>query len=143
MQPWAALIIGFTAGGVYVFASWLILHVLKIDDPLDAGAVHAFCGAWGLIMAAAFAHAPNVRAVYGDAVADGGHGAHRYACHTALIAVCCADLRICAVLADALAFRGAWGLIVLVALRCAQLRICVVLAGVPALCNEWGSIMAV
>jgi ammonia channel protein AmtB len=60
MQPWAALIIGFTGGVVYVFASKL---------------VHAFCGAWGLIMTSGFAHAPNVRAAYSDEVADGGHGA--------------------------------------------------------------------
>ena len=75
MQPWAALIIGFTGGVVYVFASKLVLEVLKVDDPLDAIAVHAFCGAWGLIMTSGFAHAPNVRAAYSDEVADGGHGA--------------------------------------------------------------------
>ena len=81
VQPWAAIIIGFTGGGVYCFASWLIANVLRIDDPLDAGAVHAFCGAWGLLMAAAFAHAPNVERVYGSGVADAGHGAQRYISH--------------------------------------------------------------
>jgi Ammonium Transporter Family len=75
VQPWAAIIIGATAGGVYVFASWFVLHVLRVDDPLDAVAVHCFCGAWGLLTVSAFAHGPNVRAAYGDAVADSGHGA--------------------------------------------------------------------
>jgi ammonia channel protein AmtB len=81
MQPWAALIIGATAGGVYVAASYLILHIMRIDDPLDAGAVHAFCGAWGLLMAAAFAHKPSVRAVYGDEIAEAGYGAPPRAVH--------------------------------------------------------------
>lgn len=74
VEPWAAIVIGFTAGLVYVFAAWFIPNILKIDDPLEAGAVHAFTGAWGLIMAAAFAHKPNVAATYGDAVAEAGHG---------------------------------------------------------------------
>jgi ammonia channel protein AmtB len=75
VQPWAALIIGTTGGAVYVGSSWLVAHVMKIDDPLDAGAVHAFCGAWGLIVAGLFAHGPAVRDAYGDAVAEAGHGA--------------------------------------------------------------------
>ena len=51
MQPWAAIIIGILSGWVYVGASRLMSHVLKIDDPLDAVAVHGFCGAWGLAVA--------------------------------------------------------------------------------------------
>jgi Amt family ammonium transporter len=54
VQPWAAIIIGVTAGAVYVSASGLMSHAFKIDDPLDAVAVHAFCGMWGLVMAACF-----------------------------------------------------------------------------------------
>lgn len=86
LQPWAAIIIGCTAGLVYVFAAWLIPNILKIDDPLEAGAVHAFTGAWGLLMAAAFAHKPNVAAAYSDEVAEAGHGA----CLAALIFDLCA-----------------------------------------------------
>lgn len=74
-EPWAAIIIGITAGAVYVGASKLVAHVLKIDDPLDAVAVHGFCGAWGLLMAAAFADEGNVRVAYSDSMADaGGYG---------------------------------------------------------------------
>ena len=45
-------------------------NVLKIDDPLDAVAVHCFCGAWGLIVAAAFSHTPNYVAAYGGDTSD-------------------------------------------------------------------------
>jgi ammonium transporter, Amt family len=68
--------IGASGGVVYVFASWLIANVLKIDDPVDAGAVHAFCGAWGLLMASAFAHKPFVRDAYSDEIAEAGYGAN-------------------------------------------------------------------
>lgn len=55
VEPWAAIIIGLVSGLVYVIASAFVAHVIKVDDPLDAIAVHAFCGAWGLIAAAGFA----------------------------------------------------------------------------------------
>lgn len=40
--------------------------MLKIDDPLDAAAVHGFCGAWGLLMAACFSWDNNYRVAYAD-----------------------------------------------------------------------------
>ena len=45
---WGALIIGGVAGTVYIFAC-IILDRYKIDDPVEATQVHAFCGAWGLL----------------------------------------------------------------------------------------------
>eukprot|EP00892_Ulva_mutabilis_P012539 jgi/Ulvmu1/9658/UM054_0090.1 len=66
VEPWAGLLIGLLAGFVYVGASKLVSHVLKVDDPLDAAAVHGFTGAWGLIAAALFAHEPNVALAYAD-----------------------------------------------------------------------------
>jgi ammonia channel protein AmtB len=42
---------------VYYCTSKLILLKLRVDDPLDAIAVHAACGAWGMIGSAAFAKA--------------------------------------------------------------------------------------
>lgn len=74
LQPWAGLLIGLLAGFVYVGASKLVSHVLKVDDPLDAAAVHGFTGAWGLIAAALFAHEPNVALAYADMPA-GNYGA--------------------------------------------------------------------
>lgn len=55
VEAWAAVAIGVVAGFIYVGASNFVAHVIKVDDPLDAIAVHAFCGMWGLIAAAAFA----------------------------------------------------------------------------------------
>eukprot|EP01025_Chloroclados_australasicus_P052480 TRINITY_DN611_c0_g1_i4.p1 TRINITY_DN611_c0_g1~~TRINITY_DN611_c0_g1_i4.p1 ORF type:complete len:509 (-),score=85.30 TRINITY_DN611_c0_g1_i4:417-1844(-) len=71
VQPWAAVVIGIISGFVYVGASKLMINILKIDDPLDATAVHGFCGIWGLIAAAAFADKPLVAEAYGDALAYG------------------------------------------------------------------------
>lgn len=73
VQPWAGLLIGLLSGFVYVAASRLVSHVLKVDDPLDAAAVHGFTGAWGLIAAALFAHEPNVALAYPD-MPDGKYG---------------------------------------------------------------------
>ncbi|CAD7696073.1 unnamed protein product [Ostreobium quekettii] len=64
VQPWAALIIGFIGGFVYVASSNFVLHVLKVDDPLDAIAVHAFCGMWGLVAAGSFADDALLRSSY-------------------------------------------------------------------------------
>ncbi|KFM26697.1 Ammonium transporter 1 member 3 [Auxenochlorella protothecoides] len=62
---WAAIIIGLFAGGVYIIASRVNLNLLKIDDPLDAIAVHAGCAVWGMIAGAAFADLGMVEDYYG------------------------------------------------------------------------------
>merc|ERR1711937_409389 len=48
VKPWEAVIIGFVGGGVYQGTSMLIRR-LKIDDVVDAVAVHGACGLWGVI----------------------------------------------------------------------------------------------
>lgn len=53
--PWASLIIGFLGGFVYLAASKTVLYICKVDDPLDAFAVHGACGFWGVMAAALFA----------------------------------------------------------------------------------------
>jgi len=50
---WAAIAIGFVGGLVFLGASAL-LKKLRIDDPIDAFAVHGACGAWGVIAVAVF-----------------------------------------------------------------------------------------
>eukprot|EP00326_Haptolina_ericina_P036091 CAMPEP_0181250950 /NCGR_PEP_ID=MMETSP1096-20121128/46598_1 /TAXON_ID=156174 ORGANISM="Chrysochromulina ericina, Strain CCMP281" /NCGR_SAMPLE_ID=MMETSP1096 /ASSEMBLY_ACC=CAM_ASM_000453 /LENGTH=397 /DNA_ID=CAMNT_0023348463 /DNA_START=1 /DNA_END=1194 /DNA_ORIENTATION=- len=50
---WASIIIGFCAAFIYHGASCL-MRKLKIDDPLDAFAVHGACGFWGLIAVGLF-----------------------------------------------------------------------------------------
>jgi len=62
VYPWAAVLIGFIGGGVYFGSSKLVLNVCKVDDPLDAFAVHGACGFWGclataLLAAPAYAYA--------------------------------------------------------------------------------------
>eukprot|EP01025_Chloroclados_australasicus_P017297 TRINITY_DN187_c0_g1_i2.p2 TRINITY_DN187_c0_g1~~TRINITY_DN187_c0_g1_i2.p2 ORF type:complete len:472 (-),score=79.14 TRINITY_DN187_c0_g1_i2:766-2181(-) len=71
VQPWAACIIGIISGFVYVGASNFVLRVLRIDDPLDACAVHGFCGIWGLFAAATFADGPLMAEVYGNGDVQG------------------------------------------------------------------------
>lgn len=50
-RPYAALIVGLIAGVVYVFTEKLMTK-LKIDDPLNAVAVHLGGGFWGVIACA-------------------------------------------------------------------------------------------
>ena len=51
--PWVAIIISIVAGVFYVFASKAIVN-MKIDDPLDAVAVHLVSGLWGILAAPIF-----------------------------------------------------------------------------------------
>lgn len=67
VHPWAAIVIGIIGGGVYVASSNFMAHVIKVDDPLDAVAVHGFCGIWGLLAAASFADEDLMRLSYGNA----------------------------------------------------------------------------
>jgi len=54
VRPWAAILIGFVSAHVYHAGSCLVKK-LKIDDPLDAFAVHGSCGLWALIAVGLFA----------------------------------------------------------------------------------------
>jgi len=50
---WEALLIGFVGALVFVGTSRLLLR-LKIDDVVDAFAVHGACGLWGMVAAGLF-----------------------------------------------------------------------------------------
>jgi len=65
VQTWAALVIGLIGGTWYVYVSWFVVNVAKVDDPLDAVAVHAGCGIWGLIAVGFFAKTEFVQQVAG------------------------------------------------------------------------------
>mmetsp|Transcript_30419 Transcript_30419/g.76217 ORF Transcript_30419/g.76217 Transcript_30419/m.76217 type:complete len:445 (-) Transcript_30419:211-1545(-) len=54
IDPWAALIIGGIGGVIMQCASKLVLK-LKVDDPLDAFAVHGSSGMWALVATGIFA----------------------------------------------------------------------------------------
>lgn len=56
VEMWAAVCIGLIGGALYVASSRFTLHVLKIDDPLDATPVHMFCGMWGIVAGAFFSN---------------------------------------------------------------------------------------
>lgn len=49
VDPWGACIIGIGSGLIYMMTSHIMLHRLKIDDPVDAFAVHGACGAFGIL----------------------------------------------------------------------------------------------
>jgi len=53
IAPGFSIIIGFIGALVYFGFSRLMLRI-KIDDPLDAAAVHGACGFWGCIAVAIF-----------------------------------------------------------------------------------------
>ena len=52
-MPWAGTVVGTIAGVLYIFFSKL-MTMLRIDDPLDAVAVHMGSGLWGLVAAPLF-----------------------------------------------------------------------------------------
>ena len=51
--PWASILVASIAGVCYVIVSRTMVSV-KVDDPLDAVAVHASSGLWGTIAAPIF-----------------------------------------------------------------------------------------
>lgn len=63
VQPWAAFIIGAIGGLVYALGTRLAI-VCTVDDPIEASAVHGFCGMWGLIAVGFFDNTNGI--FYGD-----------------------------------------------------------------------------
>jgi Amt family ammonium transporter len=61
-KPAEALIIGFVAGILVIFAIETVELRMKIDDPTGAIAVHAGSGLWGVLAAGIFARIPGVDA---------------------------------------------------------------------------------
>lgn len=71
LQPWAALIAGAIGALVFLGSKWLILYKLKVDDPVDAIALHGCTGAWGLLVVGLLADDKYVGQVYNDNVDHG------------------------------------------------------------------------
>eukprot|EP00747_Dinoflagellata_sp_TGD_P160710 gnl/TRDRNA2_/TRDRNA2_178009_c0_seq13.p1 gnl/TRDRNA2_/TRDRNA2_178009_c0~~gnl/TRDRNA2_/TRDRNA2_178009_c0_seq13.p1 ORF type:complete len:473 (+),score=83.54 gnl/TRDRNA2_/TRDRNA2_178009_c0_seq13:103-1521(+) len=59
VYAWAAVFIGFVGGFVYVGASAFVKKI-KVDDPVDAFAVHGACGIWGVMSIAFFNNSVGV-----------------------------------------------------------------------------------
>merc|ERR1712176_814081 len=64
-EPWACWVIGFVAGAVEF---WVAIGVqkMKIDDPLDATAVHLGAGFFGLICGGLFGTRLNTDVAYSE-----------------------------------------------------------------------------
>jgi len=71
VEPYAALVIGFVAAFVYHGASCL-MRKMKVDDPLDAFAVHGACGVLGCIVVGLFATKEYTYAFNDDGEAEYG-----------------------------------------------------------------------
>ena len=54
-DAFGAVVIGVVAGFLVVFGVWLLDHVLRIDDPVGAVAVHCMNGIWGTLAVGLFA----------------------------------------------------------------------------------------
>jgi Amt family ammonium transporter len=54
VAPWAAILIGFVAGGLAVWGVQLVAR-MGIDDPIGAVAVHGLAGVWGTLATGIFA----------------------------------------------------------------------------------------
>ena len=65
VEPYAAIVIGFLAAVVYHAASCM-MRKLKIDDPLDAFAVHGACGIFGVWIVGFFCTKEYSYAVEGE-----------------------------------------------------------------------------
>ena len=69
-----SVLIGFLGAFIYIGASNLMVY-MKIDDPLDAIAIHGVCGMWGCLAAGLFASQQDVENSYGcDLESSGGIG---------------------------------------------------------------------
>eukprot|EP00563_Minutocellus_polymorphus_P013536 CAMPEP_0181070008 /NCGR_PEP_ID=MMETSP1070-20121207/27257_1 /TAXON_ID=265543 /ORGANISM="Minutocellus polymorphus, Strain NH13" /LENGTH=532 /DNA_ID=CAMNT_0023150865 /DNA_START=158 /DNA_END=1756 /DNA_ORIENTATION=+ len=64
MEPWAAIIVGFIAGLLYLWFSNILVKKC-IDDAVDAIPVHMINGFWGLIATGLFAAPRHMERVYG------------------------------------------------------------------------------
>eukprot|EP01132_Coremiostelium_polycephalum_P006613 gene6613-8184_t len=61
IEPWAGIIVGFIGGVIYYSSSWALLNWIRLDDPVDATAIHLFGGCWSVISVAFFATHGRVR----------------------------------------------------------------------------------
>jgi len=70
VDTWAAVIAGIIGGGIYYGSSKLLL-LLKVDDPIDAFAVHGLNGMWGAFFIGLFASESRTLAAYPNRIVPG------------------------------------------------------------------------
>ena len=56
VAPWAAVLIGASAGMIVIGSALVVERVLKIDDPVGAISVHGVSGLWGVLAVGLFAN---------------------------------------------------------------------------------------
>jgi len=61
IEPWAAIVVGFIGAIIYYSSSWALLNWIRLDDPVDATAIHLFGGCWSIISTGFFATHGRVR----------------------------------------------------------------------------------
>lgn len=69
VEPWAAVVIGFVAGIIYIIGSKGLVF-LRLDDAVDAIPVHMFNGIWGVLAVGLFANPERLANAYSPAHAD-------------------------------------------------------------------------
>ena len=72
-EPWAAIVAGGVGGFIFPVISKTLTR-LRVDDPLEAGAMHAGCGMWGLLATGLLAQTGAVNEYYGPLPAYKGLG---------------------------------------------------------------------
>ena len=50
VSHWVAIVAGAVGGVIYLLSSQFVARVLRVDDVIDAFAVHGACGIWGLLV---------------------------------------------------------------------------------------------
>ena len=63
-EPWAAIVAGGVGGIIFPCVSRLLTR-LRVDDPLEAGAMHGGCGVWGLFATGLLAQTKAINTYYG------------------------------------------------------------------------------
>ncbi|KAK9803465.1 hypothetical protein WJX73_004901 [Symbiochloris irregularis] len=70
-EPWAAAVGGIVGGMVYLPSSLFFLHIVKLDDVVDATTVHGTCGCLGVLWEALLSKQGFVEQIYGTTNPDG------------------------------------------------------------------------
>ncbi len=60
LGPWGAIITGVVSGIILYSAEHILLHWMRVDDPIGAISVHGVCGVWGTLALAFFAPLENL-----------------------------------------------------------------------------------
>jgi hypothetical protein len=71
VEPWAAILVGFVAGLLYLSGSALLIR-LRLDDAVDAIPVHMMNGMWGVLSVGFLASPRNLELAYGRVVEHPG-----------------------------------------------------------------------